>query len=199
MSTLLTVGLAIALGFVLAIVWLISRARARQNRQTANRERNLFNLQVGDFVDCLGTYWVVEGILTYDDDGFTWLEYMLADGDRLGWLAVEEDDMLEVSISYPTAEIDLDDYGGVPPKRLDFRGDSYRLVESGSAEMTRAGNTRDRNAERCDYYEYEGPDDKVLAIERWGNSWEVTYGESLSPSTLRLIPGDGESLYRSQP
>jgi len=196
MSTVLIVGIAIAVGFVLAVVWLISRARARK-QQPGTRERNLFNLQVGDFVDYLGTFWVVEGILTYDDDGFTWLEYMLVDGDRVSWLAVEEDDRLEVSLSYPTDEIDLDHYGGTPPKQLDFRGDSYRLVESGSATMTRTGNTRNRASERCDYYEYEGPDDKVLAIERWGNSWEVTFGDSLSPRSLQLVPGEGESLYGS--
>ncbi|ERN40572.1 hypothetical protein KR51_00028990 [Rubidibacter lacunae KORDI 51-2] len=185
------VAILLVTGFVLAIVWFASKRRGR--RRPNRSERNPFNLQIGDIVDHMGTFWAVEGILTYEDGGYTWLEYMLLDADRIAWLAVEEDDVLEISLSYPTKELDV---SNPPPPQLDFQGDRYRLVESGTATMTRTGNTRDRDAERCHYYDYEGPEDKVLAIERWGSTWEVTYGESLSLESLRLLPGEGESLYR---
>jgi hypothetical protein len=59
-------------------------------------ERTVFTLEIGDIVQYMDTDWVVEGRLTYEDNDYTWFEYLLQDGDRIRWLSVDEDDRVEV-------------------------------------------------------------------------------------------------------
>lgn len=183
--------IAIAVGYVL-----------RQNKLSAtpNREelppleRTLFTLQIGDIVQYFGTDWVVEGQLTYNEDGFTWLEYMLQDADRISWLSVEEDDLLEVQWLEPTNALEV---GSNPPKDLTFEGEVFRCVSSGFAVMKRKGNIQRRRSEECHYYDYQGPGDRVLSIEDWDGEVEVTIGKKIRPSSLSLLPGTGGSVYRN--
>jgi hypothetical protein len=183
--------IAIAVGYVL---------RQNQLSATPNREelppleRTLFTLQIGDIVQYFGTDWVVEGQLTYNEDGFTWLEYMLQDGDRISWLSVEEDDLLEVQWLEPTNALEV---GSNPPKELKFEDEIFRCVSSGVALMKRKGNLQRRRSEECHYYDYEGPGDRVLSIEEWDGEIEVTIGENIRPSSLSLLPGTGGSVYRN--
>ena len=153
-----------------------------------------FNLEIGDIVQYLGTDWVVEGQLTYNEVGFTWLEYMLHDADRISWLSVEEDDLLEVQWLEPTNALEV---GSNPPKELTFEGEVFRCVSSGVAVMKRKGNLQRRQSEECHYYDYEGPGDRVLSIEDWDGEIEVTLGENIRPSSLSLLPGTGGSVYRN--
>lgn len=183
--------IAIAVGYVL---------RQNQLSATPNRgelpplERTLFTLQIGDIVQYLGADWVVEGQLTYNEDGFTWLEYMLQDGDRISWLSVEEDDLLEVQWLEPTNALEIE---SKPPKELTFEGEVFRCVSSGVALMKRTGNLQRRQSEKCHYYDYQGSGDRVLSIEDWDGEIEVTIGQSIRPSSLSLFPGSGGSVYRS--
>lgn len=164
----------------------------RQSNLQSSATRTLFNLQIGDIVQYQGTDWVVEGQLVYDEDGYTWLEYLLQDGDRICWLVVDEDDRVEVSLLRPTTELEV---GPEPPPQLTFAGETYRCVESGTARMVRIGSTRRRQAEQCLYFDYTGPADKVLSIEDWDGDREITVGQRISPRSLTLLPGEGKSVY----
>lgn len=155
--------------------------------------RTVFDLQVGDIVQYLATDWVVEGRLDYNDNGYTWMEYLLQDGDRLSWLSVEEDDRVEVALLEVTTDLEL---GAEPPRQITYLGDAYRRVEAGVAMMSRIGQTRQRQAEKCRYFDYEGPDDKVLSVEIWSDEPEVTVGKRIRPSSLTILPGQGRSVYR---
>ncbi|HEY9846004.1 MAG TPA: DUF4178 domain-containing protein [Candidatus Caenarcaniphilales bacterium] len=152
----------------------------------------LFTLEIGDIVQYLDTDWVVEGRLTYNDEGYTWLEYLLQDGDRLCWLSVEEDDQVEVSLLEPTHVLEV---GSNPPQQLTFLGESYQCVEFGTARMTRIGTTRQRSAEQCRYFDYKGSGERVLSIEDWSGEIEVTVGKQIPPSLLTILPGDGRTIY----
>lgn len=183
--------IAIAVGYVLRQ----NQLSAPPNRgELASLERTLFTLQIGDIVQYFGTDWVVEGQLTYNEDGFTWLEYMLQDSDRISWLSVEEDDRLEVQWLEPSNALEV---GSNPPKELTFEGEVFRCVSSGVALMKRTGNIQRRRSEECHYYDYQGPGDRVLSIEDWDGEIEVTIGQSIRPSSLSLLPGTGGSVYRS--
>lgn len=152
----------------------------------------VFTLRTGDIVQHRDRDWVVEGQLTYNEGGFTWLEYMLQDGNDIRWLSVEEDDLVEVALSAPAREVEVEN---PPPKEIRVQGVTYRCVDSGEARMTRIGRTGIRRAEACRFYDYEGPDGQVLSVEDWDGDVEVTLGEEISPGSLRLLPGDGRRVY----
>ena len=171
-----------------------SRDRTVERRQyPPDSTAILFDLRIGDIVQYFGEDWVVEGKLTYNDDGFVWMEYILQLGDRTVWLSVEEDDSLETCLLDPVKDLDI---SGEPPHRLTYRGNEYRLDEASTATMTRLTSTGQRSSEQCDYYDYEGPDDLVLSIEDWGGKREITAGKAISPKSLTILPGDGSSVYR---
>jgi Domain of unknown function (DUF4178) len=155
-------------------------------------KRTVFDLQVGDIVQYGGEDWVVEGRLTYNDGGYTWLEYLLQDGDRIRWLSVEEDDRLQVLWLETIADVDVT---GTPPRSLTLANVAYRQVESGTARMSRTGTTLNRQAQRCQYFDYDGPGEQVLSIENWDGDIEVTAGVRISPRSLILLPGDGKRVY----
>ena len=108
----------------------------RNRKELPSIERNLFTLQIGDIVQYLGDDWAVEKKLTYEDDGYIWLEYMLQDGNRIRWLAVEEDDLVKVTWLEPTKALEI---SGIPPRQLTWDGESYRCVDSGIATVNFEG------------------------------------------------------------
>ncbi|PSO56958.1 MAG: DUF4178 domain-containing protein [Cyanobacteria bacterium QH_8_48_120] len=165
-----------------------------QQGETPPLERTIFTLQIGDIVQYMDADWVVEGKLTYEEDGFSWYEYMLQDGDRIRWLSVEEDDLVEVAWLEATNSLDVSSH---PPQQINFAGDSYRCMDSGVAQMTRKGNVQRRKAQQCRFFDYEAAEGKVLSVEDWNGEIEVTVGQRIRPSDLSLLPGSGGSIYRS--
>ncbi|MDJ0732689.1 MAG: DUF4178 domain-containing protein [Nostocaceae cyanobacterium] len=163
-----------------------------KHKELPSLHRNVFNLQIGDIIQYLNRDWVVEGRLTYNVGEYSWYEYMLQDEDDIRWLSVEEDDRVEIAFLEPSNQLDISD---TPPKELNFGGDNYRRVDSGVAKMNRVGTIKRRTAERCQYFDYEGSDDKVLSIEIWDGEVEVTVGDRISPRSLTLLPGDGKRVY----
>jgi hypothetical protein len=155
-------------------------------------ERTVFTLEIGDIVQYMDTDWVVEGRLTYEDNEYTWFEYLLQDGDRIRWLSVDEDDRVEVALLEPTTQLEVSQQ---PPKQLTFAGETYRCVESGMATMTRIGTTLRRTGEHCQYFDYRGSNDQVLSIEDWDGEIEVTVGQRINPRMLMLLPGNGSRVY----
>lgn len=155
-------------------------------------ERTVFTLEVGDIVQHLDIDWMVEGKLVYDDQGYSWLEYLLQDGNRRQWLSVEEDDVVEVALLEVTTSLEV---GTHPPAELTFAQEIYRRKGAGTAQMTRTGSTLNRNAERCQYFDYQGPNNKILSVENWDGDIEVTIGQKIHPSILTLLPGDGRRIY----
>ena len=153
----------------------------------------LFDLRIGDVVQYFDEDWIVEGKMTYNDNGFVWMEYLLQLGDRVAFLSVEEDDVLETCMLDPVKDLDI---SGDPPQQLTYQGNDYRLDEASEATMTRLTSTGQRTAETCRYYDYEGPDGLVLSIEDWGGQREITAGRTIPPRSLTILPGDGESVYR---
>lgn len=181
---------AIAIGILLLVRQ--HRLGPKSDRSLGAMERTIFTLQIGDVVQFGGQDWIVEGQLLYNQDGFTWLEYLLQDAEQIRWLSVEEDDRVEVALLEPTTALEV---GSQPPPQLSFAGQSYRCIESGVAQMSRRGKTRQRQAEQCRYFDYQGPGEQVLSIEDWGGETEVTVGKRISPLALVLLPGEGRTVY----
>jgi hypothetical protein len=166
--------------------------RTRESSRQLSAPPSIFELRIGDIVQYQGRDWVVEGKLVYDQQGFTWLDYMLQDKDEIRWLSVEEDDWVTVSLLAPVTDLEV---STDPPQALSYAGVSYHRKESGTATMRREGNPRRPHAEQCRYFDYEGPDKKVLSVEDWAGDVEVTAGTIIAPTTLTILPGDGGSVY----
>ncbi len=154
--------------------------------------RTVFSLQIGDIVQHLGADWVVEGQLTFSDQGYIWMEYMLQDGEQVRWLSVEEDDRVEVCWMEPVTDLEI---SGTPPHQITYAAAVYTLNESGTASMTRVGTTLNKQAQRCRYYDYSGDRDQRLSVEDWNGDIEVSAGKQIRPSSLTLLPGDGRRVY----
>lgn len=180
---------------ILAVgIWLFARQRQVAGQpESPPLQRTLFDLHIGDIVQHKGTDWAVEGKLIYDQDGFIWQEYLLQDGLRRVWLSVEEDDWLEVALMEPTKLLNIS--STEPPQELEFQGDAYRCVESGTARMTRMGEVSRPQAEQCRFFDYEGPDEKLLSVEDWSGELEVTVGKKILPRDINILPGDGASVH----
>jgi hypothetical protein len=156
--------------------------------------RNVFSLQIGDIVQYDLRDWVVEGKLIYTEEGFSWFEYMVQDGDDICWLAVSEDDTVEVSWLQTVTDLEI---SGTPPQTIAYNGVTYEQEDDCVASMKRIGTVQRKRAELCRYYDYEGPGRLVMSIENWDGEIEVSIGRSIRPSELTLLPGSGETVYRS--
>ena len=180
----------------------VQRRSAKSRREVAtNRELTLFDLRVGDIVQHDATDWVVEDRLVYRQGEFSWLEYLLRAGEHSLWLVVTEDDNLVVTLE---REIDLPlSLDAKPPSQLELDGRVYRLSERGTADVTAEQRRVNRRLGSCQFFDYRSGSSAVLSIELWGNTatgageLEVTVGERIRPLSLSLLPGDGQSVYRS--
>lgn len=159
-------------------------------RQLASDDhsQNLMNLRLNDIVSYFGQDYIIEGRLNYWEDGYTWTVYMLVDGEEVKWLAVEEDDSLEVSMWE-----DVNDLRLSPnlPEFVEYRGVRYRMTERGQARVNQQGRTRNKTGLSMEYASYESRDaDTMLSVEIWSGEVEVSIGQEINPATLDILPGD---------
>lgn len=169
----------------------------KKHQELPSKSRNIFDLQIGDIVQYQETDWVVEGKLTYTVSAYFWYEYLLQDDERIAWLAVAEDDKVEVSFLENTNQLDIQKIQvNAPPKEIKFADETYQYADAGIARMTRTGLTMRRTAEQCEYFDYETKDGKVLSVEVWDGDIEVTVGVKINPRSLTILPGDGKTVYR---
>jgi Domain of unknown function (DUF4178) len=196
MLTGVWIGIVVIVVLGIILVWRQqqghSLALTGQARSRLAPGRLVFTLQIGDIVQFDGADWVVEDRLTYNDQGYTWLEYLVQDGDVQRWLTVEEDDRVTVLWLETVTHLDI---SGIPKKQIQVDGTTYRQIETGTATMTRLGTTLNRRSQTCRYYDYAGPDGRVLSIEDWQGDVEVALGYQIRPSILTLLPGDGRRVY----
>jgi len=153
---------------------------------SAPPEHPLKRLKVGDVVSYVGQDFIVQGKLIFREGGFEWVEYKVADATDVRWLEVEEDDELWVALYKEVENFRVP--GPPPPEVIEFQGDTYELEEQGYAVMRKEGDVGRRLLPECRYYDYEGPGDKVLSIEQWGENLEVSVGTSVSPFALEIFP-----------
>lgn len=154
----------------------------------AARRTSVFALQVGDVVSYDGTDYEVTNKLTYDDEGFTWFDFLLHDRatDQEFWLGVEDDDGVQLGIYH---EIDLPVDVPPVPKAISYEGRNYRRTEHGEAdvEVEREDSGR-RNAASVEFWEFEAPGERYLTISRWGGEYEAAVGQPIKEYELKVYP-----------
>lgn len=148
------------------------------------------SLKLGDVVNHDGADWIVEGTIRLDQDGFTWQEHRLVDGERSLWLSVEDDEGLEVVVWERAPETGLEPGA----EQLSHDGVSYELEERGKAVFTAEGSTATATSGRVDFVDYAAGD-RRLSFERYGDDagWEVGLGRVISEHVLDIYPSRGAS------
>lgn len=151
-------------------------------------ERNALNMQVKDIVSHYGDDYIVEGRLDYWEDGDTWVNYMLVDGDRTIWLNAEDDDRLEVSLWEDVDDLHVTETP--PPRELQYMGQTFYMKGAGTARVSRQGRTGNKNAVSVDYFDYKSDGPDMLSIENWNGDIEISRGTPIDPVDLDILPGD---------
>lgn len=149
--------------------------------------QGLMNLRINDIVSYFGADYIVEGRLNYWQDGYTWTTYMLTDSPNVKWLAVEEDDELEVSLWEEVEDLRLSE---PMPEFVEYRGQRYRMTERGEARVNQEGRTKNKTGLGMTYWQYEADDDTMLSVEKWASDIEISIGRELRPESLDVLPGD---------
>jgi hypothetical protein len=147
-------------------------------------ERNVFNLQINDFVTYdLEDYQVV-GKLTYSDNGFTWHAYQLQSTNTVIWLSVEMDDELLLGI-YEKCKLKLNE---PIPNEIDLDGTTYFLDEKGTAKVIGVGRGQNVNGATCRYFDFcDEEEERYLSVEIWNSEVEVSKGYEIEEYELKFI------------
>lgn len=159
----------------------------KKEKEVVKAKRDLFSLQVNDIITYdLEDYFVI-GKLVYSDSGYNWIAYHLKGDHKNIWLAVEQDDVLELGI-YERLPAQI------PPdikNQLDVKGIRYYQEEHGYAKITEAvGQVGAVVGQQIEYWEFESDDEEnYLSIEKWGSDLEVSYGYPITEKEIRWIAG----------
>jgi hypothetical protein len=147
-------------------------------------ERNVFNLEMNDFVTYDLEDYEVVGKLTYSDHGFTWHAYQLKSTDRTLWLSVEMDDELLLGI-YEKSKMKISE---PIPKEITHEGITYFLDEKGVANVSGIGRGQNVNGATCKYFDFCDEDEEnYLSVEVWGSEVEVSKGYDIEEYELKII------------
>jgi hypothetical protein len=150
-------------------------------------ERNGMNLRVRDIITHLDRDYLVIGKVAFSETGRTWYAYRLQDGVRLRWLRVARHDNIELHL---VDEVDGQDFQSRPPESLTHGLVTYRLTQRGTARATHTGSTGWDEASRVEWYEYRGPADHALFLDRWSGTCAAQAGRQIDAHHLEFLPGD---------
>lgn len=148
-------------------------------------ERNLMNIQVGDFISYYGVDYEVYAVIDWMEEGFTWKEYKLKDNGNTAWISAEVDDG-EI-IAYFFTMVDDFDIKLPAPNKIRYDNTIFELEEKGSAVGKLKGKHGDQQLQ-CNYYEYEAKD-RLFSIEQYGNDLEISVGVLITQRDIDILPG----------
>ncbi|HUS26970.1 MAG TPA: DUF4178 domain-containing protein [Kofleriaceae bacterium] len=161
-------------------------------------ERTVRDVRVDDVLTIDNKDFIVEGLVSYDEDGHRWSAARCADGTDVRWVFVG----IERTGSSATRLMALDEstpMTGYPPEALVIGETRYALDKRGTATCTLRGDvgplgglTKDRpegHTERCRWWLYNAPGDDTVIVEQWGSDYRVLRGKKVSESTIELMPG----------
>lgn len=176
-----------------------SAARALPAATSSGRllERTVRDVRVDDVVQHGGRDWLVEGVVTYDEDGHTWRGARVIDGPEERWVIVglERTGGLTVRLCALASDLALTGY---PPERIEHGGVAYAMGQRGTATATLAGElgtlpgwkTIPKGASaRCRWWRYNAAGEKTLVVEQWGETYRALVGEMVPADQVDLLAG----------
>jgi hypothetical protein len=187
---LLVLGLVAGIGFASYALWHKARKdegdtlAAERKRLIAPAERSPTTIQVGDVVQHLGSDFLVEGVVTFSEDGRGARLYRLFEdgGERFLYAKAGGSDPLLLAPT--TVSVD-----GDPPESLQHAGGAYRQTARAQASAIRVGQLGTRkHGDRVRVFEYAGPGPARLLVVDWGDKLEAFAGERILASSLDILP-----------
>ena len=159
-------------------------------------ERTIRDLRTGDILTFEGKDFLVEGVISYDEDGHRWSAGRIVDGNDKRWMVVgmERGGSLIVRVAQV---IDLE-IEGYPPEALHVGEDRFVQDKKGTATARCSGDTGmggTGNAGgmdtvmRCRWWLYDRPGDDTLIVEQWSDEFRVLRGKKVNPALIDLMPG----------
>jgi hypothetical protein len=158
---------------------------------TALLERTLKDVRPNDIVQHDGKDYLVEGVITYDEDGHTWRCARMVDAGVETWLLVglERGGPLTTRMLTPSAL----EVTGYPTEAIDKGGVSYKLDKRGTATATFQGDLPgmpspgEGGSVRCRWWKYTAVGEKVLIVEQWGEAYRAMAGETVKEGDVELL------------
>lgn len=191
---LVVLGLVAGIGFASYALW--HKARKDEVDLTAERKRLMAppgedrsptTIQIGDVVQHLGSDFLVEGIVTFSEDGRGARLYRLFGdgGERFLYAKAGGSDPLLLS----PAALGAEPSAGEPPESLQHAGGAYRQTSRAHASAIRVGQLGARkHGDRVRLFEYAGPGPARLLVVDWGDQLEAFGGERVLASALEILP-----------
>lgn len=155
-------------------------------------ERTLRDVLPNDVVQHDGKDYLVEGVVSYDEDGHTWRGARLLDGGQERWLLVglERGSAMTVRM----LEVTPVDLTGYPPETLEVAGTSYKLAGRGTATATMRGDLTgvpvpggESGAVRCRWWKYGTAGERTLVVEQWGETYRALAGQTVRADDVDLL------------
>lgn len=158
------------------------------------------DLKKGYILDYDLSAWEVQEVYNYDwgDDFFT-REYKLFNGKEVRFLHVEDDDELELQLTEKikptTLDPDIPDEivkEGKPPKKIVFKGVTYRLEGENPGYFNEEGKP-DQWVEHISWTYYDEDEKLLLNIEQWGErEFEASIGKLIREFEIsNIVPAKG--------
>jgi hypothetical protein len=160
---------------------------AERKRLQAPTERSPTTIQVGDVVQHLGSDFLVEGVVTFSEDGRGARLYRLFDDDGERFLFAKAGAPDPLLLAPTTVAEDLG--GGEPAETLQHAGGAYRQTARVRASAIRVGQLGSRkHGDRVGLFEYAGPGPARMLVIDWGDRLEAFAGERILASALEILP-----------
>jgi hypothetical protein len=187
---LLVLGLVAGIGFASYALWHRGRKdegdalAVERKRLAAPIERSPTTLQVGDVVQHLGSDFLVEGVVTFSEDGRGARLYRLFDDGNERFLYAKAGGSDPLLLAPTTVLVE-----GEPPENLQHAGGAYRQTARAQASAIRVGQLGARkHGDRVRVFEYAGPGPARMLVVDWGDKLEAFAGERILASAIEILP-----------
>ncbi len=146
-------------------------------------EHTLHSLAPGDVVSRDQDY-VVEGLLTFEEDGRVTQLYRLVDGAIVRWMGARPSDSHPLWLE-GAGDLAIEING---PETVYYRGLPYRQSARRSVRVTSRGEVGPRRDGRMEFWEYTGPGRARIWALAGPSEVESFAGEELEPFAIELLP-----------
>jgi len=195
MLTWIIVSAAIAaLGGGTLAIYRAAGAGARRDRQLAAppKERGIRELLPGDVVSFENKDFLVEGVITYDEDGHSWNAARMLDDGKERWIMVGMERQPGLTSAVRVLDRDTSiEISGYPPETLTANGESYRMSSRGNAGVSATGDVGiaglGKSLLRIRYWRFTAPGDKMIIVEQWGSDYRVVSGKAVPEHMFTVL------------
>ncbi len=160
-------------------------------------ERGVRDLRVNDILTIDHKDFLVEGLISYDEDGHRWSAGRVVDGSDVRWILIGIERVGGAAMRLLQQD-DSQPLAGYPPEALVIGDVRYVLDKRGAATCKLDGDVgplgdlkKDRPAghvERCRWWLYSAPGEDTLLVEQWGSDYRVLRGKKVGEGTVELMP-----------